>query len=67
MITKVIDHTGALVHDCGALGCDVSWDGYSLNQEATGIPIGTQVAGATALDPSIVVVGDTAQLPAPPA
>lgn len=29
-ITRVLDERGDLAHDCLQLGCEVSWDGYSL-------------------------------------
>ena len=35
-IVKVYDAEGELVHDCKALGCEVSWDGYNLE---TGEPV----------------------------
>lgn len=30
MITKVLDETGNVIHDCVDQGCDVSWDGFAL-------------------------------------
>lgn len=61
-ITTVYNAAGELVHDCGELGCEVSWDGYVLAdgyvQEApdpanpgatiaTPLKVGDRVQGAT--------------------
>lgn len=40
MITKVLHYDGTVIHDCKALGCDVSWSGHNLET-------GELVEGAT--------------------
>lgn len=70
-VTRVIDAKGNVLHDCIALGCTVSWDGYALKDQTTpspGLPsavavkAGQRVTGAAAPDPSVWrVTGNTAQ------
>lgn len=59
-ITRVLDATGRVIHDCDELGCEVSWDGVPLKADP-----GAALA-APGADPSAAPVpADLAAAPPP--
>jgi hypothetical protein len=46
MITRVLNEQGVVLHDCALVGCESSWDGYTI---ASGEPL----EGRTDPDPAI--------------
>lgn len=55
MVLRVYDVAGNLIHDCAALGCTSSWDGYDVK---TGDPVPSRVDP----DPAVWrIYGETAR------
>lgn len=51
MITRVLDRDGNVIHDCAELGCETSWDGYTILRAGGELKQGDPLDGRTDPDP----------------